>query len=88
MHACFRINETSIMASDGCCAGEAAKFSGFCLSLNAKDEADAERMFNALAEDGKVEQPLMETFFAKSFGSVADKFGVGWMVIVPAEEAA
>lgn len=85
MHACFRINDTSIMASDGGCGGETAKFSGFSLSLNAKDEADADRLFSALAEGGKVEQPLMETFFAKRFGTVADRFGVGWMVIVPAE---
>lgn len=85
MHACFRIDGASIMASDGCCAGDTAEFSGFSLSLNAKDEADAGRMFNALAEGGKVEQPLTETFFAKSFGTVADKFGVGWMVVVPAD---
>ena len=41
----------------------------------------AERMFNALAQGGQVQMPLTETFFAKSFGMVADKFGVGWMVI-------
>jgi PhnB protein len=25
--------------------------------------------------------PLGETFFAKSFGAVADKFGVSWLII-------
>ena len=29
----------------------------------------------------QVQAPLTETFFAKSFGMVADKFGVGWMII-------
>ena len=50
--------------------------------LNAKDEAEADRMFAALADGGQVQMPLGKTFFAKRFGMVADKFGVGWMVIV------
>jgi PhnB protein len=38
-------------------------------------------MFAALAEGGTVRMPLGKTFFAKRFGMVADKFGVGWMII-------
>jgi PhnB protein len=45
----------------------------------------ADRMFAALADGGTVQMPQGETFFAKSFGMVADRFGVSWMVIVPAE---
>jgi PhnB protein len=81
MHACLRINGDEVMASDGCEQGQ-PKFEGFSLSLNAKDEAEADRMFAALADGGKVQMPLTKTFFAKRFGSVADRFGVGWMVIV------
>jgi PhnB protein len=82
MHACLRINGSSVMASDGCAQGDKPKFQGFSLSVNAKDEAEADRMFAALADGGKVEMPLGKTFFAKRFGSVSDRFGVGWMVIV------
>jgi PhnB protein len=82
MHACLRINGSSVMASDGCAQGGKPKFQGFSLSVNAKDEAEADRMFAALADGGKVEMPLAKTFFAKRFGSVSDRFGVGWMVIV------
>jgi PhnB protein len=39
-------------------------------------------MFNALADGGEVRMPLAKTFFSPSFGVVADKFGVGWMVMV------
>ncbi len=81
MHACLRINGEAVMASDGCAQGQ-PKFEGFSLSLNAKDEAEADRMFAALADGGKVHAPLAKTFFAKRFGMVADRFGVGWMVIV------
>src|SRR4051812_15563608 len=82
MHATFRIGGSTLMASDGRCGGK-QNFNGFSLSLDAKDEADAERLFNALSEGGQVQMPLMKTFYAKSFGMVADKFGVGWMVICP-----
>ena len=69
------------MASDGMAKGN-PKFDGFALSVNARDEADADRKFDALAQGGQIQMPLGKTFFAKRFGMVADKFGVSWMVIV------
>ena len=87
MHSLFRIGDTKVMASDGNCAGKPT-FQGFALTLNAADEADAKRRFDALAEGGKVNQPLTETFFAKSFGMVADRFGVNWMVLAEPKKPA
>lgn len=81
MHSCLRIGESQVMASDAMC-DTAATFEGINLSLNAKDEADADRLFNALAQGGQVKMPLGRTFFSPRFGMVADKFGVTWMVIV------
>ena len=80
MHSLFRIGDAQIMASDGGCSGKTG-FQGFALTLNAADAAEAKQRFNALAEGGKVQMPLDETFFAKTFGMVADRFGVNWMVI-------
>jgi PhnB protein len=85
MHACVRLGDGILMASDGLCSGK-PDFKGFSLSFDAKDEADAKRRFNALADGGQVQMPLGETFFAKSFGVVADKFGLSWMVIAGAKE--
>ena len=82
MHASFRIGDTAVMASDGRAQGK-PKFEGFALSISAKDEAEAERLFAALADGGKVQMPLTKTFFSPRFGMVADRFGVGWMVLVP-----
>ena len=81
MHACLTINGTAVMASDGMAKGN-PEFKGFCLSVNATDEAEADSKFAALAEGGQVQMPLGKTFFAKRFGMVADRFGVGWMIIV------
>jgi PhnB protein len=80
MHALFRIGDTKVMASDGNCAGKAS-FQGFALTINAENPVEAKQRFDALAEGGQVQMPLNETFFAKSFGMVADRFGMSWMVI-------
>lgn len=82
MHATLRIGETMVMASDGRCEGE-ANFEGFSLSITVSDEAEAERVFAALSEDGGlVTMPLEKTFWAPKFGMLQDRFGVGWMVSV------
>ena len=81
MHASLRIGDTGLLASDGQCQGK-ANFQGFALSLTARDEAEAGRLFGALADGGQVKMPLGKTFFSPSFGMVADRFGVSWMVYV------
>ena len=85
MHASFRVGDTEVMASDGMGSGK-ANFQGFSLSVNARDEAHAKRIFEALSEGGKVQQPLIKTFFSPAFGMVADRFGVSWMVVVPGQQ--
>lgn len=87
MHASFRIGGTTVMASDGMCEGPAT-FEGFSLSIAVSDEADADRIFNALAEGGLVTMPLEKTFWSPKFGMLTDRFGVGWMVSVTQEEPA
>jgi PhnB protein len=82
MHSCLKIGDTAVMASDGRNTGN-PNFQGFALSITAKDAADADKLFAALGEGGKVQMPLAKTFFSPRFGMVADKFGVGWMVIAP-----
>jgi PhnB protein len=82
MHASVRIGDTTVMASDGRCMGQPS-FQGFSLTVTASDEAEAERLFNALADGGQVQMPIGQTFFSPRFGMVADRFGVNWMVYVP-----
>ena len=80
MHVSMRIGDSTVMASDGRCTGKAA-FDGISLSLTLADDAQAERVFAALADGGQTTMPLAKTFFASKFGMVADKFGVNWMVM-------
>jgi PhnB protein len=80
MHACLKFGNTSLMASD-CAPGQETRFQGFSLAFTAADDADARRRFEALADGGQVQMPLAKTFFASSFGVVADRFGVSWMIV-------
>jgi len=80
MHAALHIGDTQVLVSDGHCSGKPS-FQGFSLTVSASDDAHAKDVFGALADGGKVTQPLTKTFFASSFGMLTDKFGVGWMVI-------
>jgi PhnB protein len=83
MHANLKIDGADVHLSDGCGADNAG-FKGFSLTYTAKDDAEADRVFAALAEGGHTRMPLGKTFFAQRFGMVEDRFGVLWNVIVPA----
>jgi len=81
MHAQFQIGDTTVLASDGRNTGQ-PNFQGFALAIQAKDEPEADRMFNALGDGGQVTMPMAKTFFSPRFGMLADKFGVHWMILV------
>jgi PhnB protein len=83
LHARIQIGGTVIMASDAP-PGRYSKPQGFSISLDADSPTDAERIFKALSEGGTVGVPMGETFFAKRFGMLADRFDVPWMVICEA----
>lgn len=87
MHMELRIGDSTLMGSDGNCGGK-PQFQGFSLAHSVPTEADADRVFARLAEGGQVQMPLAKTFFSPKFGMVADRFGVGWMVIVESPAAA
>ena len=80
MHAALRVGDSVLMLSDGFVNG-APRFEGFAVSLTVDDDASARKCFDALARGGTVKAPLESTFFASSFGMVADPFGVTWMVM-------
>ncbi len=78
MHAELKDGDAHLFASDGPKASEkAAKIE---LSLGGSDEAKLSKLFNALAEGGKVTLPLAKQFWGDTFGMVSDKYGVDWMV--------
>ena len=79
MHASLSLGDQVLMGSDA-----PPQFreepKGFSVSLNIPDQAEAERVFHALAEGGAVKMPIGETFWALRFGMLVDQFGIPWMV--------
>ena len=81
MHATFKGDGFSFMASDGDLSKKLDPDAGnVSLSLGIPDAARAERVFNALAQGGKVTMPFAQAFWGGKFGTVVDKFATEWMV--------
>jgi PhnB protein len=80
MHAEFKADGMFFMASDGMPGQPVPSGEMVTLSINLTDGAEQERIFNSLAEGGKVTMPLGETFWGAVFGMVTDKFGIPWML--------
>ena len=78
MHARMSIGGTDLMGAD---ITRAEPMRSAYLSLNVDTDAEAERVFAALAEGGEVFMKMEETFFATRFGQLRDRFGINWMVI-------
>jgi PhnB protein len=83
-HATIRIGSTVIMASDCGCERPPAgpTFTGFSFALRVETPEKAERFFAALSDGGKIQIPLVKTFFAERYGIVVDRFGISWKVMV------
>lgn len=80
MHAYLVCDGFELMAGDSLAADSYPGMKGFSLALSYPAVADAERVFQALSEGGKVLMPLEDAFWAERFGMVVDQFGTPWMV--------
>jgi PhnB protein len=85
-HASLDIGGNTVMLSDGMMQGP-CKFQGVSLSIDAATEAEARKLFDALADGGQVQMPLGKTFWSPCFGMVADRFGLLWMVSIEEQPA-
>jgi PhnB protein len=87
MHARLVIEGRALLASDAVTEEPFEGTRGFALSMNYDDVDQAHHVFNALADGGTVQMPIQETFWAKAFGMLVDRYGTPWMINVNAAEA-
>jgi PhnB protein len=73
------IGETDVIGSD-VPAHQYEMPKGFSILLSMDDTGEAERIFNALSEKGKVELPIQKTFWAARYGILTDQFGIPWEI--------
>jgi PhnB protein len=79
LHARMHVGDGVLMGSDAP-PERYEKTQGFSVSLQIAGTAEAERIFHALAENGTVQMPLQQTFWAARFGMLVDRFGTPWMI--------
>ena len=78
MHVTLAVGDQILQGADA--PGGYKVPQGFTVSIQLNDAAEAERIFKALEENGTVQMPLQETFWALRFGMVVDRFGTPWII--------
>ncbi len=76
-HCQVEAGGATLMAADG------PQAEGPCattINVDVDSIEEAERVFAALAEGGQVQMPLAETFWARRWGMLVDRYGKPWMV--------
>ena len=79
IHARLVVGDQVLMGSDAP-PDHFEKPQGFSVTLGIDNPIEAERLFNALAENGTVRMPIQQTFWALRFGMLVDRFGIPWMI--------
>ena len=80
LHASLVIDGRLLMASDSMADQPYSGMNGFSLSLVYPTVAEAKRIFDALANNGRVNMPMEKTFWVEAFGMLVDRFGTPWMI--------
>lgn len=83
MHVTLPIGgETILMGSDTMAPYNADFKAGnnFSISIHTDTKEEADRLFAALSDHGKIVMPMNQTFWNSYFGMCIDQFGISWMV--------
>ncbi len=79
IHASFTFDDQVLTGADAL-PEQYQKPQGFSVLLNVVAAEETDRIFRTLAENGEVQLPLQETFWALRFGMLTDQFGMPWLV--------
>jgi len=79
IHARVMVGDKIVMGSDAP-PDHYKPMQGFSVTLGIDEPAEADRVFHALSQGGTVTMPIQETFWARRFGMLVDRFGTPWMI--------
>jgi PhnB protein len=79
MHVTLHVGDQVLQGADAP-PGQFSKPAGFCVAVHYKDAAEGRKVFDALSPGATVQMPFQETFWAKGFGMLIDRFGIPWIV--------
>lgn len=78
LHSSLTNKSIILMASD-CRSAATITGNNIALCINCSSEEEINSFFNNLAAGGKINEPLQQSFWGATFGSLTDKFGIHWM---------
>lgn len=79
MHARLDIGGGVVLISDTQPSDPVPKEGNVQVAVHFTDPAGMDEQFAMLADGGSVVMPLSETFWARRFGMLKDRFGIFWM---------
>ena len=85
MHAAVTLPDGGLLMGSDDPTGTGGPKWGVAVNVGVDDEAEARRVYDALADGGSADMPIEATFFSPAFGSLTDRWGVAWLVGVPGE---
>lgn len=80
MHVSLPMTGGVLMGSDVSSPDELVTGNNFSISLAPGTREEADRLFAELSAGGEVEMAMQETFWGSYFGSLRDRFNIGWMI--------
>ena len=82
LHIALPLGEDLLMASDALesLGQQVVQGNNMYISLHPDSREEADRIFTALSQGADIEMPIADQIWGDYFGSLKDKFGVGWMI--------
>lgn len=85
LHAELRKDGHTIRFSDTFPGTPYSTGNNITLSLECDSQEEVSKVFEVLAEGGKIEMELQKTFFSPLYGKLTDRFGVIWQISTKAK---
>ena len=79
IHVSLDVHGQRLMGSDAP-ADHFAPAQGLYINITVPSAAEGQRVFEKLAEGGRVTMPFAETFWSPGFGMLSDRYGTPWMI--------
>lgn len=73
-------NETMVLMASDCMGDSVKNGNNIMLCLNCRSDEEINSIFHTLSEEGKINEPLQQSFWGATFGNLTDKFGITWIL--------
>jgi PhnB protein len=81
LHARLALSHGGLLFAGDCPANMPYEgIKGVSMTLNYATVEEAERIFSALADGGRITMPMQPAFWARAWGMLVDRFGTSWIV--------